>query len=332
MGLHNLFVLLAVVFTITIASPDPENPLAVRGPFETRQTTFSLNTGSSVSAEEDKATVYYPVMDSSYNATSFKYISYAHGMFGGGVAEVPGYNTLLHAMASFGYIIGATHQCSVGCYDDCRSLKDDPKCFGNYYKKQLNMISWAKECSGLVGGCSEPFQYVDFSEGVGIAGHSMGGQATVFSSSANNATDFDIRAAVMHHAYTHDFPPPTIPFLDFTGEQDTTSPASTMAVPIYQSAASSKLPRGLVDKTNANHHEPDVSSFDKNGIELLAQFSAAWFKLYLDKTPQALGLDFHEMIYGASAGVGAGVGAGHPLSLCTGADGPMTQCVLEGQN
>jgi hypothetical protein len=46
------------------------------------------------------------------------FISYAHGMFGGGVDLIPAYQDLLHTISSFGYVIAATHACNVGCYDD----------------------------------------------------------------------------------------------------------------------------------------------------------------------------------------------------------------------
>ena len=44
----------------------------------------------------------------------------------------------------------------------------------------------------------------DFSRGVGIAGHSMGGQATLHSSEAGRAAKHGISAAAMLHAWTHD--------------------------------------------------------------------------------------------------------------------------------
>jgi hypothetical protein len=93
-----------------------------------------------------------------------------------------------------------------------------------------------------------------------------------------------------------------------------------MAVPIYEAAKGSGITRGFIDKTYANHHEPDITCMDRNGIQLLAQFSAAWFKLYLDQTPQAYGLDFQDMIYGTGGG-GTGI--------CSGGDGDMTSCKFD---
>jgi len=235
-------------------------------------------------------------------------------------AQVPGYNDLLHALSSFGYVVGATHQCSEGCFDDCLSLKQDPPCFGHYYKKQLSVIDFARE-QQQSGGDDEtavPFKMIDFSVGVGIAGHSMGGQATLFSSSGNNASDHDIRASVLHHAFSHTFPEPTVPTLVFTGEADTVTPPDTMGIPMHDAALTAGVPTGLVDKTLVNHHEPDILCEDRNGIRLLAQFTAAWFKVYLDLTPQAYGFDFADMLFGTG-----------PDSMCHGGDGQMTECTLE---
>jgi hypothetical protein len=305
------------------AAASNDNPKAFHGPFTVKFESFPLNSDIR-NPNEDMVSIWYPTgVNADSNATfddttSFKFISYAHGMFGGGIVDVPGYNELLTSMASFGYIIGATHQCDVGCFDDCNSLPHDPVCFGNYYKKQLSVIDWAKACSAYNPSCSTPFTHVDFSQGVGIAGHSMGGQATLFSSSYGNASDYDIRAAVMHHAYTHSFPTPTIPFLAFTGEEDTTAPPDTMGLPIYKSADGSGVVRGYVDKTYAGHHEPDITSLDRNGIELIAQFSAAWFKLYLDNTPVAFGVDFDAMIYGKGS-----------EGMCSGGDGAVTACTFD---
>ena len=139
-----------------------------------------------------------------------------------------------------------------------------------------------------------PISRANFDLGFGIAGHSMGGQATLFSSSLQNATAYNIRTAVFHHAYTHVFPAPTVPFIVFTGEKDTTAPPEPMGIGIFNSTdnystdnystdnystdnypTDNNISKFYVDSATASHHEPDV--FDYN--DLLPQFTAAWFKL-----------------------------------------------------
>ena len=141
------------------------------------------------------------------------------------------------------------HECDVGCVTDCASLQHDPPCFGNYYQRQLDAITWAQQELFLNTPLydAEPLPLVDFSHGVGIAGHSMGGQATLFSSAYFNTSAHDIRAAVLHHAYSHTFPAPTVPYLVFTGAEDTTASAEDMAVPMFEAGSTDPtLPRGHV--------------------------------------------------------------------------------------
>ena len=48
------------------------------------------------------------------------------------------------------------------------------------------------------------------------------------------------------------------------------------------------------NKLDSGHHAPDTLGYDP----LLPQFTAAWFKLYLDRTPEWEGINFFEMIRG----------------------------------
>ena len=147
------------------AAVSNDNPDAILGPYTVNLESFPLNSDI-MNPNEDKVTVWYPIgVNPDYNltldkSTTFKFISYAHGMFGGGIVDVSAYNELLSSLASFGYIIGATHQCDVGCFDDCLSLPHDPPCFGNYYKKQLAVFDWAKACELSDDPCSAPFAQV----------------------------------------------------------------------------------------------------------------------------------------------------------------------------
>lgn len=253
--------------------------------------------------------VYYPspVLGKGVNR-SFPMISYAHGYSGGGPVNNIAYEELLRGLAGFGYIVVAPRACDYGC--ECKkqcSLPGDPDGFQAYYRTQLRALEWARAMARQPG----PFAELELSHGVGIAGHSMGGQATVFSSSIRNATDFDIRAAVMHHAYTHVFPAPKIPFLVFTGTEDTTAPPA-MANGIF-SAPGANGTRGLVNRIGATHHEPDVLSYNT----LLPQFTAAWFKLHLEGKQTEYGVNFEDLIYGDGT-----------HTLCGGGGGQMANCTL----
>ena len=107
-----------------------------------------------------------------------------------------------------------------------------------------------------------------------------------------------------HHA-SHEYPAPSIPFLAFTGTKDDTAPP-VMAESFFN-APGAYPTRGLVNRENTNHHEPDIESYN----DLLPQFTVAWLKLYLnDKNTKDY--VFHSMIYGNGTD-----------SLCGGGDGDM---------
>ena len=76
--------------------------------------------------------------------------------------------------------------------------------------------------------------------------------------------------------------------------------------------------RGLVNKEDANHFEPNegLTCLPYCNPEL-PQFTAAWFKVYLSKTPQADGIDYYDMLFGKEKD-----------SLCGGGDGAMKECEM----
>jgi len=243
-------------------------------------------------------------------------IAYAHGLFGGGLFETA-YNSLFSSLSSFGYVVVAPRACPFGCWDSS-SLPKDPKGWADWYKQQLKVFDYAHE---------KLADSIDFGTGIGIAGHSMGGQATLFSSSYSNASSHDIRAAVMHHAYTHEAPAPTVPFLAFTGGKDTTaSPAMTQD---FYAKARPGIAKGFVNRADADHMEP-ISGSTYN--PLLPQFTAAWFKFHLNRasfmeamaavngTQKQLKVDLDGMIFGSG-----------PRSLCGGGDSKMLACETRKQ-
>jgi len=213
------------------------------------------------------------------------------------------YDVLLKTMASYGYVIAAHESCDTGCAQGGSDPLNPPG-FRDMYKEQLKVIDWAKEKGA---GGDAVLSKANFGIGVGIAGHSMGGQATMKSSSALGA-GHGIKAAVMHHAYTHTYDAPVVPFLAFTGAADViATPPQTQR---FYNLKDANPIKGYVSKTSATHFEPNSV-----GATDLATYSAAWFKVFLDETPQSGGVDFHDMIFGNG-----------PDSLCHGGDGEMEHC------
>jgi len=275
---------------------------ALAGPYDTKIETFKDRRFDWSDTHID---VVYPVTQDN---RTFPLISYAHGY--SNVADGD-YHSLFHTLASWGYVVVAPKTCRYGCFTpwNCQNLGHDPMCYGAYYKMQLLAIDWAKERPDKLP--------INFAAGVGVAGHSMGGQATLYSA-AKGAVSHDIRAAVMHHPYTHTYPSiQTVPFLVFTSTNDTLA-TPQMSQNIFN--ASDACPeRGFVERLDdpkdpEPHLEPDRWGFNNSGIKW---FTVAWFKVHLDKTPKTDGIDFEELLYGSGAG-----------SLCHGGDGRMHTCSL----
>jgi len=248
----------------------------------------------------------------------------ASAVAGGGDVDRLAYDPLLSRLASFGFVVASPRQCSMGCLEDCKTLDGDPPCFGRYYHQQLDVFSWARNYSSadsrnVSGSPADVLSRVNHSMGYGVAGHSMGGQATLFSSSFHNASEQHIKAAVMHHAFSRSqSPAPAVPFLAFTGEKDDIArPKWTRKffdAPLHGNAS---VPKGLVDRSDTDHLEPLFWFNDK----ALALFTAAWFKLYVVGVRASDGVDWEEVIYGNSTD-----------SLCGGGDGSadeMKECLVK---
>jgi predicted alpha/beta hydrolase len=191
-------------------------------------------------------------------------------------------------------------------------LPDDPICFGSYYEQQLLTIDWARE-EARAG--NEVFKDLNPDAPAGVAGHSMGGQSALFASSYANATEHNIAAAVYHHAYTHEYPGPSVPFLAFTGQLDYVALPRQTQYSFFDAGDANPV-KGLSDRVEADHFEPEDDFMPWSSYNpLVPQYTAAWFKLHLENKRSEFGLDFHEWIYGEGAG-----------SICGGDDGEMKKC------
>jgi hypothetical protein len=240
--------------------------------------------------------VVYPVVT---NSSVFPFITYAHGFSDVGYESYP---QMLDELASWGYVVAIALACKEGCVEDCHNLPFDPPCFGHYYMQQLKVIDWMKTQTGKLP--------VNLTYGVAVMGHSMGGQSAYFTAAYNSST-YNIKAAVLHHAFSHTFPPiGNVPFLTFTGTTDTTAPPE-MAENIFN-AAGDIANRGIINKVGADHHEP-TSEYNPK----LALYSVAWIKLHLDQTTSSYGMDWKDMVYGTGSS-----------SLCGGGDGAMKVCTV----
>ena len=68
-----------------------------------------------------------------------------------------------------------------------------------WYAEGLKTIDWAR--NETAAGTDPNFALIDWAAGVGVAGHSMGGQATVIAASAACAARWGIKSAALHHPF-----------------------------------------------------------------------------------------------------------------------------------
>eukprot|EP00966_Prymnesium_polylepis_P086975 2012978-Prymnesium_polylepis.1 len=201
--------LLTVGFTLSLASPLNRPPVPPTGPYNITRLSFNLSTLDSTS---HVINAVYPAVSRS---STFPLVVYAHGFDDAGYID---YTSLFDELASWGYVVVCALSCKLGCRDDCVSKKYDPPCFGHYYLEQLMTARWAQASSDAA------VLPINHSAGIALAGHSMGGQATLFSA-AFNASGYNVKAVALHHAFTHSYPAiDSVPFLAFTGELDDVAP------------------------------------------------------------------------------------------------------------
>lgn len=280
--------------------------IALKGKYETMHDSFRTAPPADYITD-----VFYPVLPNT--SSKVPLISFVHGLAGGGNVDYMAYIPLLAGIASYGFVVASPRQCNLGCLYDCKTLFGDPPCFGNFYLQQLSVFEWARNLSHSV------LSIVDHSLGYGVSGHSMGGQATLFSSSGLNPANYAVKAAVMHHAYSaSEQPAPTVPFLAFTGELDVIAwPSVTRKFFNEKLPGGRRVSKGLVNRRDMGHLEPLLWRNDK----ALALYTAAWFKLYLARVSVEDDLNWENLIYGNSTD-----------SLCGGGDGDaflMKECILQ---
>ena len=265
--------------------------------------------------------VHYPLCNIS-ECPKFPLISYVHG-FAGGDIDLVGYWNHFMQLASYGFVVAAPDSCDVGCtdasqgapYTQCAGLPPlQPALWPAWYGEQLKAIDWARNMTA--SGADPIFQTIDWAAGVGVAGHSMGGQATTMSASSACAKKWDIRAAALHHPEIGSLPwgntgvNMSVPVAAFTSSGDNLCPAATAAATMAAFNSSSQaagLSSAFRNVQGWSHLEPVLGEVFEN--PLLATYTAAWFKVVLNGDRGA----YYDLIYGSG-----------PDGLCQ--SEPMVSC------
>jgi len=281
----------------------------VIGPYATSAKTL---TNDALDKSNNGVVLTYP--SNATKGQKFPLIAYAHGMAGGGI-DIIGYELIFHQMASYGFVIAAHKSCSNGCtcgrsrWTECNGLPTvkPAKGWPEYYGETLKTIEWAKNSSGDV------FALIDWSKGVGISGHSMGGQSTTNAATKACTQAYDIRAAVIHHSANGDTghgnigSNVSIPTASFTSTGDNIWKETRDIYEAIPKAAGSKVYRNVV---GFSHLEPVLVPPIENPF--LATFTAAWFQIYLNGDKG----EYYDLMFGSGA-----------TSLCKHAE--MKECLVE---
>jgi len=242
--------------------------------------------------DSGKMHVYYP--SDAQEGEQFPLISYAHGLAGGSI-DLLGYTAMFNQLASWGFVVVAPNTCNLGCSDpvkspwaDCNQVavtgkNPDADGWNTWFGEQLKAIEWAKQQDDKV------LNLVDWNYGVSIAGHSMGGQATAWAAHSNCTTQYNIKAAAVHHGVwgtTND--QIGVPLAAFGSTGDASISMKTKQM-FDQSPVYPKIWRYL---KGSSHLEPVTEPPAEN--PLLATFTAAWFKYNIGQDPDGT---FHDMIF-----------------------------------
>lgn len=231
----------------------------------------------------------------------FPIIAYAHGAGAGG-ALMNVYDTHFHWLASYGFVVVAPDSCTLSCGDPMNGGWE------LFKYEQLRGVDFARNKTES-GAADAPWaRHVDWDNGIGVAGHSMGGTATLLSSFAADAERYRVRAAAYHQGMalppfvTLDPSRVTVPLIAFTGGLDVVvTPAQVRE--IY---AQVPHPKTFRDQVGTGHMEPCLPTPN----HALAAHTAAFFKIWIYGEHRG---EYHEQIYGSG-----------PDSVCSYAE--MREC------
>lgn len=284
---------LVVALALSAAAPAAGAPPTL-GPWPVSEATYAV---PRLDATDPSVWLVFPVcnLTAPADCPKFPLLSYSHGLAGGDI-DLLGYAQHFFELASYGFVVAAPDSCDFGCtdpsngapYTDCAGGVMPPSPVGEHWSpwfgEQLKTIEWARNQTSNATG-DAVFRTIDWDAGVGIVGHSMGGQATSLSASPACASRWGVRAAVLHHPYDGSLPGGgnlgvnvSVPVAAFTSSGDPIWP-DTQALMAAANASAFAVPRAYRDLTGSSHLEPVLVPPIENPF--LATFTAAWFKVFL---------------------------------------------------
>jgi hypothetical protein len=165
------------------------------------------------------------------------------------------------------------------------------------------------------------FSLIDWGAGVGIAGHSMGGQSTAIASSLRCSERYGIRAAAIHHAASGDIGHDvnigsniSVPsaFFTTTGDGIWNETKQIFLNSVNNTGGGGDtLSTFYRNQVGFSHLEPVLSPPIEN--PMLATFTAAWFNIFLTPNgapPLTAGTWWYDAVFGTGDMPGGGGGDG----------------------
>jgi len=242
-----------------------------------------------------KLRVTYPT-NASKGAT-FPVIVYAHGAAGGGV-DMTGYDKHFKDMAAHGFVVIAPMSCDIGCKVKGPAKNNSVgapeycyKAWPSFTYENTRALDYAKNAtsSGAVWA-----GLIDWTAGVGTAGHSMGGEAVVGMASRDVAQQYNVKAAVCLHCLacinTGDLV--ATPAIYFTGTLDTeVSPKKVKKA--YE--ADTVTPKTYRNQKGKGHLE--MLNLEVQYNAAISLQTAAFMKVYLAGDHG----DYYDIVYGTGA-------------------------------
>lgn len=228
-------------------APTEQSLVATRGPFTVGTVAVPTSAGFG------GGTIYYP----SNSTGPFAVISISPG-FLGDQSSIAGWGPRL---ASNGFVVITINTTNGFILPDQRSQEQ---------RQALTyVINQSNVGSSPIAGRVDPNRK-------GVAGHSMGGGASLISANA----DPSIRAAMPLAPWNSSasFPNIRVPTLVWACQADNIAPVASHASPMYNSIPAT-TPKMYISVTNANHFcANDPNGFSQN----IGKFGVAFFKRFLD--------------------------------------------------
>ena len=217
-------------------------PIPQQGPFETQSAQFTV--GGLVAGGSQDAYIYWPLdaAEAGSAAPARNVVAFGHGKKAGGEKMDRSYHALLSTLASYGLVVIAPLSCP----------------------EDLCLPELAEDLGTVLDTCAAnrslhpALASADFTR-VGVAGHSMGGAASGYVASAENATSaYGVHAYVgMHGTPVRQEATIAVPTMYTTGANDHLVLPAVVQRSFGRSTGAH--PRVFAELSDADHFEPTAN-------------------------------------------------------------------------